>query len=93
MTAGATTSLRVSTSPAASSEAARRALPCTCSSRPGRAFSVATVRAASPRSTVVRLQAPSVRVVVQTYFGSEFMRSVNGSSGSVIRGQSRANAS
>ena len=52
-----------------------------------------TVRIGSPWSTVVGCQRPSVRVLVTTYFGSEFIRSVNGSFGSVICGQSRANAS
>jgi hypothetical protein len=42
--------------------------------------------------TIVGFQVPSVRVFVTTYFGRVFIRSANGSAGSVIFGQSRANA-
>jgi hypothetical protein len=93
MMAGATTSLSVSTRPAESRAAPRRALPWTCSSRPGWDLSAATVLVGSPCSTVTGPQAASVSVLVTTYFGSAFIRSVKGSSGSVIWGQSRANAS
>ena len=93
MIVGATTSRSASTRPAASSAAPSRALPWTCSSRPGRDLSAPTVRTGSPRSTVVGCHVPSVSVFVTTYLGSAFIRSVNGSSGSVICGQSRANAS
>ena len=71
---------------------ASRALPWTAAPAPAgleRADGVDRVAA----RTVVGCHVPSVSVVVTTYLGSAFIRSVNGSSGSVICGQSRANAS
>ena len=56
-------------------------------------FSSATAWTGSPLINVVGCQIPSLRVLDTTYFGSAFIRSVNGSAGSVIIGQSRANAS
>ena len=89
-TTGAITNRISSTSPAASIDCPSRALPWIWRSRPGRDFKSATCPSTSPDKIVVGDQAAAVRVWEATYFGRPFMFFANGSSGSVMAGQSRA---
>src|SRR6266540_5100971 len=61
-----------STRSLSSSHRNRAPLPCTCSSRPGLAFSSPTAAATSPERTVAFAQRGSVSVVDARYLGSVF---------------------